>query len=84
MVQVIETAEADDLRGDFAQLLRTEATRLGAVAQARAAIEEAGFLVLGEADSEVPGPKGNVERFVWARRLDAPAPPKARPTEAAT
>jgi 23S rRNA (cytidine1920-2'-O)/16S rRNA (cytidine1409-2'-O)-methyltransferase len=65
-------------------VIRDEATRLGAVAQARAAIEEAGFLVLGEADSEVPGPKGNVERFVWARRLDAPAPPKARPTEAAT
>ncbi|MEO7331691.1 MAG: TlyA family RNA methyltransferase [Minicystis sp.] len=56
-------------------VIRDEATRLSAVAQARAAIEEAGFEVKGEADSEVPGPKGNVERFLYARR-DARPPPQ--------
>ena len=49
-------------------VIRDEATRMGAVAQARVAIEEAGFVVIGEADSAVPGPKGNVERFLYARR----------------
>jgi 23S rRNA (cytidine1920-2'-O)/16S rRNA (cytidine1409-2'-O)-methyltransferase len=52
-------------------VIRDEATRLAAIAEARAAIEAAGFAVIGEADSEVPGPKGNVERFVYARRGSA-------------
>jgi 23S rRNA (cytidine1920-2'-O)/16S rRNA (cytidine1409-2'-O)-methyltransferase len=49
-------------------VIRDEETRLGAVAGARRAIEEAGFTVLGEIDSAVHGPMGNVERFVHARR----------------
>jgi 23S rRNA (cytidine1920-2'-O)/16S rRNA (cytidine1409-2'-O)-methyltransferase len=52
-------------------VIRDEATRLGAIAEARAAIEGAGFEVLGEVDSAVRGPKGNLERFVRARRLRA-------------
>ncbi len=53
-------------------VIRDEETRLGAVAAARRSIEEAGFTVLGEVDSAVHGPKGNVERFVHARRSAAP------------
>jgi 23S rRNA (cytidine1920-2'-O)/16S rRNA (cytidine1409-2'-O)-methyltransferase len=49
-------------------VIRDEPTRLAAIAEARASIEAAGFAVLGEIDSAVPGPKGNVERFVYARR----------------
>jgi 23S rRNA (cytidine1920-2'-O)/16S rRNA (cytidine1409-2'-O)-methyltransferase len=49
-------------------VIRDEDTRLAAIAQARAAIEEAGFQVIGETDSAVHGPKGNVERFLFARR----------------
>jgi 23S rRNA (cytidine1920-2'-O)/16S rRNA (cytidine1409-2'-O)-methyltransferase len=49
-------------------VIRDEETRLGAIAAARHAIEEAGFAVLGEIDSAVHGPMGNVERFVHARR----------------
>jgi 23S rRNA (cytidine1920-2'-O)/16S rRNA (cytidine1409-2'-O)-methyltransferase len=49
-------------------VIRDEATRLGAVTAARRSIEEAGFAVLGEVDSAVHGPKGNVERFIHARR----------------
>jgi len=51
-------------------VIRDEATRLAAIAAARASIEEAGFSVIAEADSEVKGPKGNVERFLFARRLE--------------
>jgi 23S rRNA (cytidine1920-2'-O)/16S rRNA (cytidine1409-2'-O)-methyltransferase len=54
-------------------VIRDEATRAAAIADARSAIEGAGFTVLGEIDSAVRGPKGNVERFVWARRTPAPA-----------
>lgn len=36
----------------------------GVVAEARSE----GFTILGECDSTVPGPKGNVEAFLWARR----------------
>jgi 23S rRNA (cytidine1920-2'-O)/16S rRNA (cytidine1409-2'-O)-methyltransferase len=49
-------------------VIRDEDVRLAAVAEARAAVEAAGFAVLGEVDSAVHGPKGNVERFVHARR----------------
>ncbi len=56
-------------------VIRDEETRLAAIAQARDAIAAAGFTVLGEVDSAVHGPKGNVERFVHARRLGLePAP----------
>jgi 23S rRNA (cytidine1920-2'-O)/16S rRNA (cytidine1409-2'-O)-methyltransferase len=49
-------------------VVRDEAVRAAAIAAARGAIEAAGFDVLAEADSEVAGPKGNVERFVHAKR----------------
>jgi 23S rRNA (cytidine1920-2'-O)/16S rRNA (cytidine1409-2'-O)-methyltransferase len=48
-------------------VIRDEETRLDAIASARRSIEEAGFTVLGEVDSAVHGPSGNVERFVHAR-----------------
>jgi 23S rRNA (cytidine1920-2'-O)/16S rRNA (cytidine1409-2'-O)-methyltransferase len=50
-------------------VIRDEETRLRAIADACRAIKEAGFAILGEVDSAVHGPKGNVERFVYARRL---------------
>lgn len=50
-------------------VIRDRETRDAAIAAARRDIEEAGFEVVAEVDSAVPGPKGNVERFVWARRL---------------
>jgi 23S rRNA (cytidine1920-2'-O)/16S rRNA (cytidine1409-2'-O)-methyltransferase len=49
-------------------VISDEATRLGAIATARAALEAAGFAVTAEIDSPLRGPKGNLERFVWARR----------------
>ena len=64
-------------------VIRDEVTRLAAIGSARAAIEAAGFIVVAEVDSEVHGPKGNVERFVFARRSEAagqeavPPPPFA-------
>lgn len=51
-------------------VIRDEPTRAGAIASARAALEEAGFAVALEVDSAVRGPKGNLERFVWARRVE--------------
>jgi len=49
-------------------VIRDEDTRQAAIAAARRAVEEGGFEVVAEVDSAVHGPKGNVERFVWARR----------------
>lgn len=49
-------------------VIRDPATRNEAIDAARQAICAAGFEVVGEVDSAVAGPKGNVERFVWARR----------------
>jgi 23S rRNA (cytidine1920-2'-O)/16S rRNA (cytidine1409-2'-O)-methyltransferase len=60
-------------------VIRDEATRQGAVAKARAAIEEEGFAVAFEIDSPLRGPKGNLERFVWARRADPLASGAPRP-----
>lgn len=49
-------------------VIRDPAVREAAIAKARAAILAAGFRVEAERDSTLPGPKGNVERFVLARR----------------
>jgi 23S rRNA (cytidine1920-2'-O)/16S rRNA (cytidine1409-2'-O)-methyltransferase len=49
-------------------VIRDEATRLGAIAEARQQIAGAGFVIVGEVDSAVHGAKGNVERFIHARR----------------
>jgi 23S rRNA (cytidine1920-2'-O)/16S rRNA (cytidine1409-2'-O)-methyltransferase len=45
-----------------------ERVRSEAVAGALAAVAAAGFEVVGDAACRVPGPKGNVEHFVFARR----------------
>jgi len=58
-------AEAARARG----VIRDPAVRDAAIAKARDAIVAAGFEVLGEVDSALKGPKGNRERFVWARRV---------------
>jgi len=57
-------AEARQARG----VIRDPAVRQAAIANARTAIVDAGFEVLGACDSTLPGPKGNVEHFVYARR----------------
>lgn len=49
-------------------VIRDEPTRLAAIAEARGAVEAAGFSVIGEVDSAVRGPKGNLEHFLHARR----------------
>jgi 23S rRNA (cytidine1920-2'-O)/16S rRNA (cytidine1409-2'-O)-methyltransferase len=49
-------------------VIRDEEARLAAIADARRAVEEAGFTILGEVDSALRGPKGNLERFLHARR----------------
>ncbi len=53
-------------------VIRDPETRNGAIDAARQAIRAAGFEVVSEVDSAVAGPKGNVERFVWARRGSDP------------
>lgn len=52
-------------------VIRDPEVRSSAISSAKTAIDAAGFEILGECDSRVPGPKGNVERFVLATRLDA-------------
>ncbi len=49
-------------------VIRDPTVRDAAIGRARAAMLAAGLEVLGERDSRVPGPKGNVERFMLARR----------------
>ena len=52
-------------------VIRDEAVRIAAIASARADLVAEGFVPVAEVDSAVHGPKGNVERFVYAR-LGAP------------
>lgn len=49
-------------------VVREASTRERAIALGRTALLEAGFRVLAEHDSDLPGPGGNVERFLLARR----------------
>jgi 23S rRNA (cytidine1920-2'-O)/16S rRNA (cytidine1409-2'-O)-methyltransferase len=56
-------------------VIRDEGVRQQAVARVSSAIEAAGFDLLGEADSVLPGPKGNRERFVLARLSTVEPPP---------
>lgn len=49
-------------------VIRDAVLRDEAIAAARDSIEKEGFRVRAEVDSAVPGPKGNVERFVYAVR----------------
>jgi 23S rRNA (cytidine1920-2'-O)/16S rRNA (cytidine1409-2'-O)-methyltransferase len=64
-----EVGRAEASRGKG--VVRDEAVRASAIADARAAIESAGFEVRGEVDCVLPGPKGNVEAFFHARRVRA-------------
>jgi len=49
-------------------VVRAPALRAEAVAGVRAAAERLGLAVRGEAESVLPGPKGNREVFVWLAR----------------
>jgi 23S rRNA (cytidine1920-2'-O)/16S rRNA (cytidine1409-2'-O)-methyltransferase len=49
-------------------VVRDAADRQAAVDSVAAAAEAAGLSVHGTASSGLPGPKGNLETFVWARR----------------
>jgi 23S rRNA (cytidine1920-2'-O)/16S rRNA (cytidine1409-2'-O)-methyltransferase len=51
-------------------VVRDPEVRRGAIDEARTALEAEGFTILAEADSTLPGPKGNVEAFVLCRRND--------------
>jgi 23S rRNA (cytidine1920-2'-O)/16S rRNA (cytidine1409-2'-O)-methyltransferase len=55
-------------------VVRDAALREDAIAAAEQAIGSAGFAVIARTDSVLPGPKGNREAFVHARRMVAPAP----------
>ncbi len=56
--------EASRTRG----VVRDPALRARAIDAAIAEVRDAGFDILGSADCVIPGPKGNVEAFVHARR----------------
>jgi 23S rRNA (cytidine1920-2'-O)/16S rRNA (cytidine1409-2'-O)-methyltransferase len=51
-------------------VIRDAAVRSAAIEGVLDAVRANGCEVLGGADSEIPGPKGNVEYFVLARRID--------------
>ena len=53
-------------------MVRDPEQRAKAVGGAREAVGEGGFEVIAECDSAVPGPKGNVEAFLYARRIERP------------
>jgi 23S rRNA (cytidine1920-2'-O)/16S rRNA (cytidine1409-2'-O)-methyltransferase len=50
-------------------VIRDAEVRAAAIEHVLAAIRDGGYTIIGGADSEVPGPKGNVEYFVLAQRL---------------
>lgn len=70
-----EVGRAEASRGKG--VIRDEAVRSAAIAEARAELEAAGFEVRAEADCVLPGPKGNREAFFHARRL---SPGSSRPS----
>jgi 23S rRNA (cytidine1920-2'-O)/16S rRNA (cytidine1409-2'-O)-methyltransferase len=49
-------------------VVRDDAVRAAAIAEASASLVEHGFVLLAEADCVIAGPKGNLEAFVHARR----------------
>ena len=49
-------------------VIRDAAVRERAIGDARLAVTNAGFVIHAEIDSALPGPKGNVERFLYAGR----------------
>jgi 23S rRNA (cytidine1920-2'-O)/16S rRNA (cytidine1409-2'-O)-methyltransferase len=52
-------------------VVRDPAARAGAVATVRAAVEVLGLAVRGQVDSVLPGPKGNLEVFLWLSHAPA-------------
>jgi 23S rRNA (cytidine1920-2'-O)/16S rRNA (cytidine1409-2'-O)-methyltransferase len=56
-------------------VIRDEGVRKATVERVATAIKTAGFELLGEVDSVLPGPKGNRERFVLARLAPSEPPP---------
>ena len=56
-------------------VIRDEGVRKATVERVATAIKTAGFELLGEVDSVLPGPKGNRERFVLARLAPNEPPP---------
>ena len=50
-------------------VVRDAAIRTRAIDRVTEEIASAGFRVLGRCDSKLPGPRGNVEAFVWAERV---------------
>jgi 23S rRNA (cytidine1920-2'-O)/16S rRNA (cytidine1409-2'-O)-methyltransferase len=48
-------------------VVRDDALRAAAVARVRACAEALGYVAAGQADSRLPGPKGNREVFLWFR-----------------
>ncbi len=57
-------------------VVRDPEARARAAREVAAAARDRGLLLRGEADSVLPGPKGNVERFLWLER----GPPAADKT----
>jgi 23S rRNA (cytidine1920-2'-O)/16S rRNA (cytidine1409-2'-O)-methyltransferase len=53
-------------------VVRDESVRADAIAAAVEAVQDAGFDILGQRDSVLPGPKGNREAFVRARKREGP------------
>jgi 23S rRNA (cytidine1920-2'-O)/16S rRNA (cytidine1409-2'-O)-methyltransferase len=49
-------------------VIRDPALRAQLIERAQHSVTEHGFAILGGCDSQLPGPKGNVEYFVYARR----------------
>jgi 23S rRNA (cytidine1920-2'-O)/16S rRNA (cytidine1409-2'-O)-methyltransferase len=64
-----EVGRAEASRGKG--VIRDEAVRTSAIAEARAAIGAVGFTVRGEADCVIAGPKGNLEAFFHAARVSS-------------
>jgi 23S rRNA (cytidine1920-2'-O)/16S rRNA (cytidine1409-2'-O)-methyltransferase len=50
-------------------VIRDPEVRATAIARARAATAAHGFELIAESDSALHGPKGNLERFLYARRV---------------
>ncbi len=68
-----EVGRAEASRGKG--VVRDPEVRARAIASASEDVERAGFSLLGTCDSSLPGPKGNLEAFVYARRALGPDEP---------
>jgi 23S rRNA (cytidine1920-2'-O)/16S rRNA (cytidine1409-2'-O)-methyltransferase len=49
-------------------VVRDEKIRAAAIERVAEEVRAAGFRVLGQRDSTLAGPSGNVEAFIWAER----------------